>query len=344
VDRSVKVALFGVGAVSSMIAKALLQKKGVEIVSAIDMADDKVGRDLGDVLGLSYKLGLKMVKDVREAFLGVKPDIVIHATSSSLEHVYPQISACLREGVNVISTCEELAYPYHKNRAIAEELDKIAKQYGVSVLATGINPGFLMDTLPITMTGPCLEVKRIKVTRMMNSGKRRIPYQKKIGMGLTEEEFKEKIDRKEITGHVGLDVSIAMIADSLRWRLDDIVMLPPKPVIASRTIQTNYTTIEKGSVAGLKSAAYGVKGGEKVIELEFISHTEVEEEYDLTEIEGLPNLKVKIEGGIHGDIGTTAMIINSIPKVMNAPPGLHTMKDMPIPSATTAEINRYIKS
>jgi len=344
VDRSVKVALYGVGAVSSLIAKALLQKKGVEIVSAIDIADDKVGRDLGEVLGLSHKLGLKVVKDVRNAFSGVNPDIVIHATSSSLEQVYPQISASLREGVNAISTCEELAYPYLKNRAIAEELDKLAKQYGVSVLATGINPGFLMDTLPITMTGVCLEVKRIKVTRMMNSGRRRLPYQRKIGTGLTEEEFGEKIDKKEITGHVGLDVSIAMIADSLGWELDDIIVLPPKPIIASRTIETSYTTVKKGCVAGLKSTAYGVRDGEKVIELEFISHAEVEEEYDSTEIEGLPDMKVKIEGGIHGDIGTTAMIINSIPKVMNAPPGLHTMKDLPIPSATSAELNRYIKS
>jgi len=344
VDRSVKVALYGVGAVSSLIAKALLQKKGVEIVSAIDIADDKVGRDLGEVLGLSHKLGLKIVKDVRDAFSGVKPDIIIHATSSSLEQVYPQISASLREGVDAISTCEELAYPYLKNRAIAEELDKLAKQYGVSVLATGINPGFLMDTLPITMTGVCLEVKRIKVTRMMNSGRRRIPYQKKIGTGLSEGEFREKIDKEEITGHVGLDVSIAMIADSLGWELDKIIVLPPKPIIASRTIETSYTTVKKGCVAGLKSTAYGVRYGEKVIELEFISHAEVEEEYDSTEIEGLPDMKVKIEGGIHGDIGTTAMIINSIPKVMNAPPGLHTMKDLPIPSATPAELNRYVKS
>jgi len=342
-DRSVKVALYGVGAVSGLIAKALLQKKGVEIVSAIDIAEDKVGRDLGEVVGLSRKLGFKVVKDVREAFSRVKPDIVVHATSSSLEQVYPQISASLREGVSVISTCEELAYPYVKNKAIANELDKLAKQHGVSVVATGINPGFLMDTLPITMTGPCLEVKRIKITRMMNSGRRRIPYQKKIGTGLTEEEFREKIDEKEITGHVGLDVSIAMIADSLRWDLDDIVVLPPKPVLAGRTIETSYTTVKEGRVAGLKSTAYGVKDGEEILQLEFISHAEVEEEYDLIEIEGLPNMKVKIEGGIHGDVGTTAMIINSIPKVMNAPPGLHTMKDLPIPSATPAELNRYIQ-
>jgi len=343
VDRPVRVALFGVGAVSSLIAKALLQKKGVEIVAAIDVAHDKVGRDLADVLGLPHKLNLVVAKDVKEAFSRAKPDIVVHATSSSLEQVHRQISACLKEAVNIVSTCEELAYPYLKNRAIAEDLDRLAKQYKVSVLGTGINPGFLMDTLPITVTGSCLEVKRIKVTRMMNSGKRRIPYQKKVGTGLTEEEFREKTSRKEISGHVGLDVSIAMIADSLGWKLDEIVEVSPEPILAEKILETTYTTVEKGCVSGLKSMAYGVINGEKIIQLEFVSHAGVEEEYDLIEVDGLPNIRLKIEGGVHGDVGTVAMIINSIPKVMNASPGLHTMNHLPIPSATPAELNVYAK-
>ena len=176
---------------------------------------------------------------------------------------------------------------------------------------------------------------------MMNSSRRRIPYQKKIGTGLTEDEFKEKIKKKEITGHVGLDSSISMIADSLRWKLDDIVELPPEPVLAEDTTKTDYTTITKGCVAGLRSVAYGVVDGEKAIELEFVSHARVEEEYDSIGIDGKPNVRLKIEGGVHGDIGTTAMIINSIPKVINAPAGLHTMNRLPIPSATPVELNKY---
>jgi len=341
-DRPIRVALYGVGVISGFIANALLKKKGVEIVAAVDIAEDKVGKDLGDLLGLNKKLNLIVASNVSEVFSQTKPDIVIHATSSNLRQVKEQIVACIKERVSLISTCEELSYPYWKSNSIAEELDKLAKEYGVSVLGTGINPGFLMDTLPITVTAPCLSVKRVKVTRMMNSGKRRIPYQKKVGTSLTKQEFREKIEKKEITGHVGLDCSIAMIAGSLGWKLDEIRELPPEPVLANRRIRTNYTTIAKGRVAGLRSRAYGVVNREKKIELEFVSHAGVKEEYDSVEIEGNPNVRMKIEGGVHGDVGTTAMIINSIPKVINAQPGLHTMNRLPIPSATPMDLNKYI--
>jgi len=344
VNRPVRVAFYGVGVISASIARALLEKRGVKIVAAVDIAEEKVGRDLGDMLGLPYKLALIVEKDAGKAFSKAKPDIVIHATSSSLKQVYPQITQCIKAGTNVVSTCEELVYPYQKNRAIARRLSKLAEKNEVSVLGTGINPGFLMDTLPITATGPCLKIRRMKVTRMMNSGRRRIPYQKKVGTGLTENEFREKIGKKEITGHVGLDSSISMIADSLGWRLDDIVEMPPEPTLSDDTVKTDYTTIMKGCVAGLRSVAYGIVHGEKVIELEFVSHVRVEEEYDYIEIDGKPNVRLKIEGGIHGDIGTTAMIINSIPKVINAPPGLHTMNQLPIPSATPVELNKYVKT
>jgi hypothetical protein len=343
-NRSVRVAFYGVGVISSSIARALLEKKGVEIVAAIDIAEDKVGRDLGDILDLPRKLGLIVEKDSRKAFSKTKPDIVIHATSSNLKQVYPQISECIKAGTNVISTCEELVCPQPKNKAITKELDRLATKHGVAVLGSGINPGFLMDTLPITVTGPCLEVKRIKVTRMMNSGRRRIPYQKKVGTGLTEKEFRERIKKREITGHVGLNISISMMADSLGWKLDDIVEVAPEPVIAEETTKTGYATIVKGCVAGLRSVAYGILAGQKVIELEFVSHARVEEEYDSIEIDGKPNVRLKIEGGVHGDIGTTAMIINSIPKVINASPGLHTMNRLPIPSATPVELNKYVNS
>ncbi|MEM2863647.1 MAG: dihydrodipicolinate reductase [Candidatus Bathyarchaeia archaeon] len=331
--RSVNVGLYGVGEISSLIARELLNRGWAHIVSAIDVAEGKVGRDLGEVLGLPHRLGLRIARSLEDAFQEFRPDIIVHATTSNLKDVYPQISECVERGVNIISTCEELVYPYWGNAELAHELDKCAKKQGVSVLGTGVNPGFIMDTLPIVMTCPCLEVEKINVTRVMDSGKRRSSYQRKIGTGLTLEEFREKVAKREITGHVGLSVSIAMIAEAIGWSLKDIVEEPPEPVLADETVETSYTTIKKGSVAGLKSTAYGLRDGEEKIRLNFISHAGVKDEYDYIEIKGKPSIRMRIEGGIHGDIGTAAIIINSIPKVISSTPGLHTMMDLPIPSA-----------
>jgi hypothetical protein len=333
----IHIGLYGVGEISSLIARELLKKKGIRIVSAVDIDEEKIGKDLGEILGLPHRLGLKIVEDLREGVRKVKPDIILHATTSSLREVYPQISECLKMGVNVISTCEELVYPYWGNKGLAHDLDRLARKHQVSVLGTGINPGFLMDTLPIVMTYPCLEVDKINVARVMDSGKRRSSYQKKIGTGLPPDEFKEKVERGEIKGHVGLTVSTAMIADTIGWSLTRIVEEPPQPVLANETIETSYTIVEKGLVAGLKSIAYGLKDEEEKIRLSFISHAGVKEEYDYIEIEGRPHIRMRIEGGIHGDTGTAAVIINSIPKVIESTPGLHTMRDLPLPSATLNE-------
>jgi len=341
--NKVRVILFGIGAIGSRIAKFALEKKGLEVVGAVDVAKDKVGKDLGEVLEVGKALGVTITDDPDALFSRVKADIVIHATTSYLKDVYPQIAKCVKAGINVVSTCEELSYPYYKHPELANEIDELAKKHGVTVLGAGINPGYLMDTLPITLTGPCQEVKTVKVTRMMDSSKRRIPYQKKIGTGLTPEEFKKMIEEKKITGHVGLIESIAMIADAMGWELEEIQELPPEPVIAEEEIVTSYTTVKPGQVAGLKSVAHGVKEGKKVITLEFISHAAVKEEYDAVSVEGVPNIYQKIAGGVHGDIGTVATIINSIPKVINANPGIVTMKDLPLPSVTPEDMRIYIK-
>jgi 4-hydroxy-tetrahydrodipicolinate reductase len=349
--NKVKVILFGIGAIGSRIARFALQKKGLEIVGAVDIAKEKVGKDLGEVLGIGRQVGVTVTDDPDDLFSRVKADIVIHATMSHLKAVYPQIAKCVKAGMNVVSTCEELAYPYYKHPELANEIDELAKKHRVTVLGTGINPGYLMDTLPITITGICKEVESIKVTRMMYSGNRRSSYQKKIGTGMTPEEFKKMIDEGKITGHVGLEESISMIAAALGWELDEIEVLPPEPVISDvevetwtdLTKQTPFITVKPGQVCGLKSIAHGVKEGERVITLEFISHANVKEPYDSVTIKGEPDVHEKIIGGVHGDIGTVSMIVNSIPKVINAQAGLVTMKDLPPPSATPEDMRIYLE-
>jgi hypothetical protein len=342
--EKVRVVLYGVGVVGGMIAKFLLEKEGVDIVGAVDVAKDKVDKDLGEVLGIERKLGVKVSDDADAVFSKVRADIAVHATSSFLKDTYSQIASIIKYGVKVISTCEELSYPFHTQPELAKELDSLAKKHKATVLGTGINPGFLMDTLVITLTGPCEKIERIEVARVMNAATRRLPFQKKIGAGLTVEEFRSKIENKQITGHVGLEQSIAMIADALGWNLDRITVEPVEPVIAKKQVESRYIRIKAGEAAGLRQKAMGLMKNREVIVLDFQAYIGAEEEYDAITIEGVPNIKQKIQPCVHGDLATVAMIVNSIPKVIKAPPGLLTMKDLPVPSAALGNMKEYISS
>jgi 4-hydroxy-tetrahydrodipicolinate reductase len=342
--EKIKAISYGVGVVGGYIAKFLLEKEGIEIVGAIDVAKDKVGKDLGEVLGLERNIGVKISDDLDSALSKSTADIAIHATSSFLKDTYPQIASILEQGVNVISTCEELSYPYVSEPKLAEKLDAIAKKHGVTVLGTGINPGFLMDTLVITLTAPCVRIDKIEVVRVMNAATRRLPFQKKIGAGLTAEEFQQKIQKKQITGHVGLEQSIAMIASALAWKLDDIMIESVEPVIAKKLVESKDIRVDAGKVAGLRQKAKGIMRNRETIVLDFQAYIGAEEEYDAITIKGAPEIKQKIQPCVHGDIGTVAMIVNAIPRVINAPPGLLTMKDLPVPSATPEDMRKYVKT
>jgi len=340
--QKIKVVLYGVGAIGSKIAKFLLGKEGVEIVGAIDIAKDKVGKDLGEVLGMGKRLNVVVSDDLETVFCKACADIVVHATTSYLKDVYPQIAPLARYGVNVISTCEELAYPYVSEPELAKKLDALGMRYGVTFLGTGINPGFLMDTLVITLTGVCQKIDRIRVERVMNAATRRVPFQKKIGAGLSVEEFKKKIKEKAITGHVGLEQSIGMIAGALKWQLDKIRVDPVEPVVAEEKVASEAIEVKPGYVAGLKQSAHGFVGGKEKITLEFQAYIGAKEEYDTITIDGVPPIRQKISPCVHGDLATIAVIVNSIPKVINAPPGLLTMKDLPIPSAALEDMRKHL--
>jgi len=332
--EKIKVIIFGCGIMGRQIARVLLDKESFEVVGAIDIDPELIGWDLGDILGINKKLGIRIEKDPEVLFSKVKADAVVHTTTSFLEIVFPQIAKCLNAGLNVISTSEELSYPRKRHPEIAKNIDKLAKEKGVTVVGTGINPGYLMDTLPLMLTAPCLDVKSVRVTRMMNSAKRRIPFQEKVGTGLTQEEFREKIEDRSITGHVGLMESLYMIAEGLGWELDGALELPPEPVIDENEIETGLGAVKPGNVIGLTSVAYGQIKSKEVIRLEFCANAAVDEEYDEVIIEGEPNIHQKVIGGIHGDIGTVAVAINAIPRVIEAPAGLLLMKDLPLPHLT----------
>ena len=325
----------GLGPMGKLITNLLLKRKNIEVKGVVDIDPQLIGKKLNEFTDTEIELDLEIESELEDLLSKEKVDLVIIATSSSLEKVSPLIKQAVNSGSNVISICEELSFPFQQYPKISEELDVLAKSNNVTIVGTGINPGYLMDLLPIIITAPCQNVISIKVTRMMNSAKRRESFQRKIGTGLTPKEFHRKISQKEITGHVGLTQSIQMISAALGFQYDEIIEFPPKEVITEKEFTTNYgEKIQKGYVSGLQSRAIAKKGEKELIFLDFIAYAGDHEEYDSIEINGIPSLQQKIIGGVHGDVGTAAMVTNLIPKVIDAKPGLLTMKDLPVPCYT----------
>src|SRR5256886_2714265 len=211
---SIRVMHFGVGPVGAAVAQQIARRQGFKSVGAIDIDPTKVGRDLGDVAGLTKRLDIKVSKDAAKALKSAKPDVVVLCTSSSLKKVMPQIETILKAKLPIVSTTEELAYPGYTQIRQARQIHNWAKKARVAVLGTGVNPGFVMDALPIMLTSACERVDRISVTRVQDARVRRLPFQQKIGAGLTTEQFQKKIEDGTVR-HVGFTESVAMIADAM---------------------------------------------------------------------------------------------------------------------------------
>jgi 4-hydroxy-tetrahydrodipicolinate reductase len=327
---NIRVMHFGLGPIGAAIVKQVASRPGFKIVGGIDIDPSKVGRDLGDVVGLSKRLGVKVSGDASKALKAAKPDVVMLCTSSSVKRVMPQIEAILKSRTAIVSTTEELSYPFHTNVRYAKQIDSWAKKAKVGVLGTGVNPGFAMDALPIALTGVCERVERVTVNRVQDARIRRLPFQQKIGAGLTTEQFQKKVDDGSVR-HVGLTESIAMIADALGWNLSKITD-EIQPKLATVTISSEFLAVDPGYVCGIIQDGIGYRKGEPVIRLHMEAYLGSPETYDAVEIEGSPNLAMKIAGGIHGDVATASIAVNSIPKVLQSAPGLHTMRDLALPS------------
>ena len=316
--KRIKVMQVGLGPLGQKIVSYVVERSGMEIVSAVDPAADKAGKNLSELCGLNKDLGIKVSADIKSAIKeNNKPNVALLATVSSLQEMVPQVESIAKYGINVVSTCEELVFPGDTQPELAQRLDEVAQKYGISVLATGVNPGFLMDFLPIAFTAVCQEVKSIKVSRIQDASIRRIPFQKKIGAGLSPDEFEEKKKTGTLC-HVGLTESIQMIASRMGWKLDkteDILT----PIMA-----------ESDVVAGIQQIGKGYVNGEEKITLLFRAAIGEKNPRDTVEIKGVPEITSTIAGGINGDIATCAIIVNAIKAVMNASPGLKTMTDIPV--------------
>ncbi|HEX9232891.1 MAG TPA: hypothetical protein VF863_00630 [Candidatus Acidoferrum sp.] len=326
--KKIRAIQYGVGPIGASIAKLLREKQSVEICGAIDNDPAKVGRDLGEVVGASDAPWGVTISDNAEEVLSQAADIVMHTTSSSLEKVADQLIECLKAGSCVVSTCEELSYPYRTYPELAEQIDKEAKDWGVALVGTGVNPGFVMDKLVITLAAVSQRIEHVKALRIVDASKRRLPLQKKIGAGLSVEEFRAKV-AEGVIKHVGLPESVAMVADALGLAVDEITETI-EPKVATERVQTEYLTVEAGQAAGVHQIARGLSGGKEVIYMELQMYVGAKDPADTVTLTGHPDISLTIPGGSHGDIATASVAVNSIPVILDAPAGLRTARDLPI--------------
>jgi len=314
---------YGIGPIGSRIANAA-HRTGFEFVGAVDIDPEKVGSDLGDVAGFGEQVGVEVTGDVAQA-LAAEPDVVFHSTVSDVETALPQLREIVEAGANVVSTTEELAYPQWAAPDAAAELDEVATDNGVTVLGTGINPGFVMDSMPGFLSTPMASVDHVTVERVQDAATRREPLQRKVGAGVSVGTFEEEIATE--AGHVGSTESVAMLGDALDFDIDDIEETI-EPVVADDRVGTEYLTVEAGEVAGIRQVAHGYSDGEERITLDLQMYVGADEPRDEAHFDSEPPVSVTVDGGYHGDVSTSAVVANVAPTVVAADPGLRSMTDL----------------
>ncbi|WP_441001358.1 NAD(P)H-dependent amine dehydrogenase family protein [Fodinibius sp. SL11] len=325
----IKVVHIGIGPLGQKVVKYARERKGIEIVGAVDLDPQKIGQDLGEFCGLD-SLNVPIMESLDDVLNEKNPDVAVVTTLSSLERIESQLKELGAAGLDIVSTCEELSYPWETQPEVAGRINETCKENNVTCLGTGVNPGFLMDYLPSVLSSVCQNVEKVRVSRVQDASSRRIPFQKKIGAGLTDGQFKEKEQNGSLR-HVGLPESVYMIAKAMNWELDNVEETL-QPVYAKEHIGSGYTDIGKNNPSGVEQIGRGFIDGEEKVTLHFRAAVGEEKSFDKVEIEGTPSFSSTINGGVNGDIATSAITVNAIASVTKAHSGLKTMLDVPVPS------------
>lgn len=346
--RNVRVAIWGFGAMGSGMAKMLLTKKGVEIVGVCDMHPDRAGKDMYNLMKIERQDRPEVIikENIEEVVYNGSCDVCLMATDSFTKKAYPRIQYVLEQKINVISTAEEMAYPQAKNPELAKNLDRIAKENGVTVLGTGINPGLIMDLLVLCLTGCMTNVDHIEAKRVNSLSPFGPAVMEEQGVGMNVDEFNKRVESGTMAGHVGFEESVRMIADGIGWKIDKFQQ-QMKPIVTEVDRKSPYGFAKAGDVAGVNMTGQGFVDGIVKIDMKHPQQIEPElvgvETGDYITIKGTPEVNLTITPEIEGGLGTVAMCVNMIPLVISAEPGLKTMIDLPVPRAIMGDYRDYIK-
>lgn len=325
-----RIVQIGMGPLGRMMSEYVTQRPDLRLIGAVDRDPSLVGRGLGELCRFpanAAEAKIRVKGSLREVVRTAQADAALLTTTSDLERIVPQIMDVMACGLHTVTTCEELVYPWLTAPGLAAEIDGAAKKRGVCVIATGVNPGFMMDTLPIVLSAVCQRVDAVKVYRVQDASIRRLPFQKKIGAGLAPAEFEAR-EKEGTLRHVGLTESMHMIASRFGWKLDRTEEILT-PVIAEHRVPSEPMIIEPGMAAGVQQIGMGYTGNVERITLTFRASIGEPDPHDTVEIVGEPNLVSRIAGGVNGDVATCAVAINAVFRVSGAAPGLKTMVDIP---------------
>ncbi len=317
----------GLGPLGQQVVRYALERKQFKLVGGADPAPDKLGVDLGRLCGVE-PMGTRVKKSVADVLATGKADVALLTTVSSIEVIQEQIEEIAEAGLDIVSTCEELTYPWDAHPKTAKRIDAACRKHGVTCVSTGVNPGFLMDLLPVALTAVCRRVERIEVERIQDASSRRVPFQQKIGAGLNLVQFERRKQDGSLR-HVGLTESMHMIARRVGWKLKETTE-SLEPVIAEGRIESGHEPIEPGMACGVEQIgrAYAEEG-RLVIKLVFRAAVGEPSSYDAVKVTGEPAFRSVIEGGINGDIATCAIVLNAVRSIGEVEPGLKTMLDLP---------------
>lgn len=332
----------------SGIAKVLLRKKGVDIVGVCDIHPERVNRSIYDILGVEKngRPDVVVCSEIEKVVHDANCDICVLATDSFTRKAFDKIKYVVGQKVNVISTAEEMSYPKAQEPELAAEIDRLAKANGVSVLGTGINPGLMMDLLAICLTGCMTDVESVTCRRVNSLSPFGPAVMEEQGVGLTVDAFNKGVADGTLAGHVGFAESVGMIAEALGWKVDKFEQ-QMKPIVTSVDRKSPYGFAAAGDVAGVNMTGQGYVDGE--VKIDMIHPQQIEPEMEGTHtgdyivLKGTPEVNMAINPEVDGGIGTIAMVVNMIPHVINARPGLKTMLDLPVPRAIMGDYRDYIE-
>ncbi|TVP96606.1 MAG: NADP-binding protein [Acholeplasmatales bacterium] len=345
--KNVRVGIWGYGAMGKGIANMLLKKKGVTVVGVCDVDEHLVGKGFLDFLSVeSDHENHCIVSDV-DALLHQAPmDVMIIATDSFTKKTFSKIVTVIEHGVNVISTAEEMAFPMANEPELSQEIDGLAKKNQVTVLGTGINPGFIMDLLVLALTGCMEEVQHIEAERVNSLSPFGPTVMEEQGVGISLETYHQRMEAGTLAGHVGFKESVHMIASGLGVKLSHFEQ-QMKPIVSNTNRKSKYGEVQPGHLAGIDMSAQGHVSGKSFISMKHPQQIEPEVEGtatgDYIRLRGIPNISMSINPEIDGGIGTIAMCVNMIPHVINATPGLKTMLDLPVPRAILGDMRNMLE-